>query len=180
MSRMRRVSPMPGPSRQSVLIAAAGEFEAAEEDAHLLGVVHAVEHDHGRRGPVAWRLHEQRGQGGALVGHLDELDVRMAQPDALVPDLVGVRALRLLLRARRDEALGVVVIDAGAQVIVAGGDLAALGQRLVAALLDLVAERAPFLEPGLAAVGLALRARAAFRRRGPSPPARRRRRAPCP
>ena len=90
------------------------------------------------------------------IGHLDELDIGMAQPDALVPDLVGVRALRLLLRARRDEALGVVVIDAGAQIIVAGGDLAALRQRRVALLLDLVAERAPFLEPGLAAVGLAL------------------------
>ena len=80
----------------------------------------------------------------------------MAQPDALVPDLVGVRALRLLLGPGRDEALGVVVVDAGAQVIVAGGDLAAFGQRVVAALLDQVAERAPFLEPGLAAVGLAL------------------------
>ena len=88
------------------------------------------------------------------IGHFDELDVRMAQPDALVPDLVGVRALRLLLRARIDEALGVVVIDAGAQIIVAGGDLVAFGQRLVAALLDLIAECAPFLEPGLAAIGL--------------------------
>ena len=46
-------------------------------------------------GPELWRLHEQRGQRGALVGHLDEFDVRVAQPDALVPDLVGVGALRL-------------------------------------------------------------------------------------
>ena len=48
------------------------------------------------------------------------------------------------------------MIDAGAEIIVAGGDLAALGQRLVAAPLDLLAERAPFLEPGLAAIGFAL------------------------
>ena len=138
------------------VVAAAGELEPAEEDAHLLGIVHAVDHDHGRTRSGLARFHEQRGQGGALVGHFDEFDVGMAQPDALVPDLVGVRALRLLLRARLDEALGVVVVDAGAQVVVARGDLAALRERLVAALLDHVAERAPLLEPGLAAVGLAL------------------------
>ena len=40
-------------------------------------------------GAVARRLHEQRRQRGALVRHLDELDVRMAQPDALVPDFIG-------------------------------------------------------------------------------------------
>ena len=134
------------------VIAAPREFEAAEEDAHLLGVVHAVDHDHGRLGAVAGRLHEQRRQRGAFVRHLDELDVRLAQPDALVPDFIGEGALRLFLRAGHDEALGVVVIDAGAQVIVAGGDLVILGERVVAALLDLIAERAPFLEPGLAAV----------------------------
>ncbi len=108
------------------------------------------------RGPGSGGLHEQRGQGGAFVGHLDELDVRLAQLDARVPDLVGVRALRLLGRAGLDEALGVVVIDAGAQIIVAGGDLVAVRQRRVTALLDLVAKRAPLLEPCLAAVGFAL------------------------
>ena len=70
--------------------------------------------------------------------------------------LVGMRALRLLLGPGLDEALGVVVVDAGAQIVVAGGDLVALGQRLVAAALDHVAERAPFLQPGLAAISLAL------------------------
>ena len=145
---------MPGPSRQKRVVSTAGKFEAAEEDAHLLGVIHAVDHDHGRLASRARRLHEQCRQRGAFVGHLDELDVRLAQPDALVPDLIGVRALRLLLRPGHDEALGIVVIDAGAQVIVAGGDLVALGERVVAALLDLVAERAPFLEPGLAAIRL--------------------------
>src|SRR5436190_23008939 len=80
----------------------------------------------------------------------------MAKPDALMPDLVGVGALRARLGAGRDEALGVVVIDAGAEIIVPGGDLAAFGRGFVAALLDLIAERAPLLEPGLAAIGLAL------------------------
>jgi hypothetical protein len=79
----------------------------------------------------------------------------LAQPDALMPDCIGVRALRFLLRAGHDEAFGVVVIDSGAQVVVAGGDLVALGKRFVAALLDLITQRAPFLEPCLAAIRLA-------------------------
>jgi hypothetical protein len=79
----------------------------------------------------------------------------MTEPDALVPDLVSMGALRALLWAGRDEALGVVVVDAGAEIIVTGGDVAALGECLVAALLDQIAKRAPFLEPGLAAIGLA-------------------------
>ena len=86
MPRMRRLSPWPGPSMASVLHAAAGELEPAEEDAHLLGVVHAVDDDDGRR-RRAGRLHEQRRQRGAFIGHLDELDIRMAPPDALVPAL---------------------------------------------------------------------------------------------
>jgi hypothetical protein len=132
------------------------ELEAAKEDAHLLGVVHAVEHDDGRRRAGGLGLHQKRGQRGALVRHLDELDVRVAQANALVPDLVGVGALRLFLGAGRDEPLGVVVVDAGAEKIVAGGDLAVSGERLLAAPLDLIAECAPFLEPGFAAVRLAL------------------------
>ena len=147
---------MPGPSRQSVLVAAPREFEAAEEHAHLLRIVHAVEHDDRRLWAVTRRLHEQRGERGALIRHLDEFDVGMAQPDALVPDLVGVRALGFLLGARRDETLGVVMIDAGADIIVAGGHLAASGQRRVALFFDLVAERAPLFEPRLATIRLAL------------------------
>ena len=46
-----------GPVNAKRVIAAAREFEAAEKDAHLLGVVHAVDHDHGRLGALAGRLH---------------------------------------------------------------------------------------------------------------------------
>ena len=147
---------MPGPSRQSVLKPRRANSRPQKKMLISLALSMPLTTTTVGAGPGALRRHEQRRQRGALVGHLDELDVRMAQPDALVPDLVGVGALRLLLGAGRDEALGVVVVDAGAQIIVAGGDLAALGERVVAALLDLVAERAPFLEPGLAAVRLAL------------------------
>ncbi len=161
--------------------AAAGEFEAAEEDAHLLGVVHAVEHDHGRRGAGA-----SAPSSTARAGWCPRRAPRRTRRSDGAAGCPGARPCRRGRIARvfsglgRDEALGVVVIDAGAEVIVAGGDLAALGQRLVAALLDLIAERAPFLEPGLAAIRLRPRARAAFRRRDPSPPATRRHRAPCP
>ena len=71
-----------------------------------------------------------------------------------MPDFVSVGALCFLFRSRLDEAFGVVVINAGAQVIVAGSYLVALGQRIVPRFLDLIGERVPFLEPGLAAVGL--------------------------
>ena len=97
-----------------------------------------------------------------------------------MPDFIGEGALRLFLRAGRDEALGVVVIDAGAQVVIAGGDLVILGERGVAALLDLIAQRAPFLEPGPAAIRARSSAGAISRRRDRSLRARPRRRAPCP
>ncbi len=160
--------------------AAARELEPAEEDAHLLGVVHAVDHDHRRARSRLARFHEQRRQGRALVGHFDELDVVMAQPDALVPHLVGVRALRLLLGPRLDEALGVIVVDACAQVVVARRDLVALGQGLVAAALD-HAHRARAIPPTRPCRDQPrLVAPAASRSSGRSPPARRPRRVPCP
>src|SRR5207344_2303878 len=116
--------------------AAARELEPAEEDAHLLRVVHAVDDDHRGRGTFRiLRRHEEGRQRRAFIRYFDKLDLRIAQPDALVPHLVRVRALRLLLRAGLDEALGVVVIDAGAQVVVAGRGLVPLRERLVAALL---------------------------------------------
>jgi len=64
-----------------------------------------------------------------------------------------MRALRLLFWARCDEALGVVMIDASAQVIVASGDLVALGECLVASFLDQVTDGAPLFFPGFAAIG---------------------------
>src|SRR5262249_19795744 len=99
---------------------------------------------------------EQGRQGGPFIGHLEELDIRTTQADALVPYLVGARSLRLLFRPRHDEAFGVVVVDAGAQEVVAGGHLVALRERRIATFLDQIADRAPFLEPRLCAVRLAL------------------------
>ena len=66
-----------------------------------------------------------------------------------MPAMVGFFALRPFFRARRDEALGVIVINAGAQIVIAGGDLAALGQRRIGAALELRTHRAPFFAPGL-------------------------------
>src|SRR6185503_3562683 len=130
--------------------AATCELPAREKDAHLLGIVHAVQDDdRRRRTAIRGRLHEQRRQRGSLVGHLDEFDRRFAQADAGVPAMIGFFGLRSLFRARRDEALGVVVIDAGAQIVVAGGDLVALGHRRVGAALELRAHRAPLFLPGL-------------------------------
>src|SRR5262249_16907547 len=66
-----------------------------------------------------------------------------------MPTMIGFCALRSLFRARRDETLGVVVIDAGAQIVVAGADLVALGQRRIGAALELRTHRAPLFLPGL-------------------------------
>src|SRR5262245_21933987 len=66
-----------------------------------------------------------------------------------MPAVIGFFGLRSLFRARRDETLGVVVIDAGAQIVVAGADLVPLGKRRIAAALELRAHRAPLLVPGL-------------------------------
>src|ERR1700693_1151431 len=73
----------------------------------------------------------------------------MPSPDAGVIAAIGLAAPFALLIAGQDEALGVVIVIAGAQVIVAGGVLAALGVRRVGHLLDLRAERPPSLAPGL-------------------------------
>jgi hypothetical protein len=63
--------------------------------------------------------------------------------------MIGLFGLRSLFRARRDEALGVVVIDAGTQIVVAGADLVSLGHRRFAAALELRAHHAPLFLPGL-------------------------------
>ena len=117
-----------GPVHGERVHAAAGEFEPGEKDAHLLGIVHAVDDDHGRGGARDRRLHEQSRQSSAIVGRLDELDVGMPQPDAGMIAAIGLAAPFALLVARRVEALGVVVVVAGAQVVVAGGVRAA-GER---------------------------------------------------
>src|SRR5262245_3288190 len=64
-----------------------------------------------------------------------------------MPAMIGFSGMLSLFRARRDEAFGVVVIDAGAQIVVAGADLVALGQRRIGAALELRAHRAPLFVP---------------------------------
>jgi len=73
---MRRISPHAGAVHAERVEAAAGELQAAEEDAHLLGVVHAVEHHDGGLGACAFPRHETAPERGAFIGHLDELDLR--------------------------------------------------------------------------------------------------------
>jgi hypothetical protein len=91
--------------------------------------------------------------------------------------MVGFFALRPFFRARRDEALGVIVINAGAQIVIAGADLVApwpaphrRGSRAAhpsrATLRARPSDR--FVAPGVS------------HRRGRSPRARPRHRAPCP
>ena len=138
-----------GPVHGERMEAPAGEFEPGEKDAHLLGVVHAIDDHHGRGRALNRRLHEQCRQRGARIRHLDELDVGMAQPDAGVVAAIGLASPFALLLARQDEALGIVVVIAGAQVTVAGGVLAAGRGGSVGRPLHLRAERAPFLLPRL-------------------------------
>ena len=83
------------------------------------------------------------GSVGSLVGHLDEFDRRFAQADAGVPAMIGFFRLRSLFQALRDCSFHVVVIDTSARIVVAGGDLVALGHRRVGAALELRRHRAP-------------------------------------
>src|SRR5215467_2287432 len=117
------------------VVAAASEFETAEKHAHLFGIVHSVEHNHGGGRFKSLRLHEQGRQGGAFVGHLDELNIWITEPDPFVPYFIGVLSLRLFSRPRHDEALGIVVVDAGAQEVVAGSGLVVLRERRLTAFL---------------------------------------------
>jgi hypothetical protein len=94
-------------------------------------------------------FHEQRRQGDALVGHLDELDVRIPHPDAGVIAAVSAPAPGALLLAREDEALGVVEIIAGPQIIVTGARLASFRRGGIGALLDKLGDSAPLLLQGV-------------------------------
>src|SRR5260370_29592306 len=73
----------------------------------------------------------------------------MAQPDAGMVATAGLAPPFALSSARQDGALGVVVVIAGAQIVVAGGVLAATAGRFVGPALDFPRERAPFFPPGL-------------------------------
>ena len=127
--------------------AAPREFEPGKEDAHLLAVVHAVDDHHGRGAARHRSLHEQGRQGGALVGHLDTLDIGITQPDAGVIAAEGALAGSALLGAGPQKALGVVEIIAGAQIIVARRVLVAGLLGLDRLALDERPHGAPFLEP---------------------------------
>src|SRR6266849_56361 len=136
------------------------ELQAREEHTHLLAVVHAVEEHHGSRTPRGvLRLHEIRRQRLAfrfVIGHFDELDVPVP---ALQPLLVAAQRLPVdaeLALAGRHEALAGVVVVARAQVMVPGGEFAAIDRGGIGELLVFLRHRAPFLPPR---VGVARAAR---------------------
>ena len=137
--------------------AALGEFDAGEDDAHLLAIVHAVEQDDGGRAAGhSWRLHEIGGERCALVRHVDELHVGMEPLDRGVIAAQRLAIHRHLLGTGRDEALGAVVVVAGAHVVIAGGDLPAFRRRRVGDLGDAIGHCRPFLLPRAIGIGLVL------------------------
>src|SRR5262249_43518279 len=66
-----------------------------------------------------------------------------------MPAMIGFSGLRTLFRARRDETLGVIVIDASAQIVIAGGDLVVFGECCIGAAFELRAHCTPLFAPGL-------------------------------
>ena len=135
--------------------AALGEVEAGENDAHLLGVVHAVEQHHGRPRALAAAFDEPGGEALAFIRHLDALDVGMQPRHRALVAAQRLAIHRKLLFARRDEALGAVVVVAGAHVLVAGGDGVAGGVGVVADFGDAIGLLRPFLHPGAVEIGFA-------------------------
>src|SRR6266496_4277633 len=128
---------LPGPVDGERMPAAPGELESREENAHLLAVVHAVEHDHCRRASRRSRgFHEQRGQRRIFVRHLHALDVRVAPLQACVLALKGLAADLAFFLARDHEALPGEVIHAGAQETVARRELAPLAGCRVGGALE--------------------------------------------
>ena len=142
--------------------AALGELEAGEDDAHLLAIVHAVEQHDGRRAAGdARRFHEIGGERGALVGHVDPLDLRIQALEGRVPTAQRLLIDGELILGRRDEALAGIVVITRPHVVVAGGDGEAFGHASVGTLRHAVGHRDPFLPPR--AVGIASPERAASR-----------------
>src|SRR5580698_5972426 len=111
MPRMRRHSPWPGPSMASTLKPRRANSRPAKKMLISFALSMPSTITTVGAGPVTPApFHEQRRQGDALVGHLDELDVRIPHPDAGVIAAVSAPAPGALLLAREDEALGVVEI----------------------------------------------------------------------
>ena len=157
--------------------AARGEFEAVEEHAHFLAVVHAVENDDGRRAlRCAGRFHEKRGQRRAFERHFDLLDVGIAPQQTFRLQLDRFAADFALALAGIDEALAGEVIHAGAQIVVARGQRVPGGFGGIAGFLEARAHAAPFFFPR---IGLVLPRHQDARRLRRSRRARPRRRAPC-
>ncbi len=144
-----------GPVDRERVDAALGEIEPGEDHAHLLGVVHAVEQHHGRPLAEAAAFDEPGRQALALVGHFDALDVGMKPRHRALVAAQRLAIHRKLVVARRDEALGAVVVVAGAHVLVAGSDGVARGVGLVADPGDAVGLARPFLHPSAVEIGLA-------------------------
>src|SRR5204863_325156 len=78
LSQAQRLA-LAGPIDRKGIPAAGGKFEAVEQHAHLLAVVHAIEDDDGRR-PTRSTLcfHEDRRQRRILEWNLDKLDIAIA------------------------------------------------------------------------------------------------------
>jgi hypothetical protein len=95
-------------------------------------------------------MHEQRRQTGAVVGHFDWLDARMADDGGGVledfhrPGVDGHAALR----ARLNETLPGLVIARRAHEAGCRGEPVPPALLVAAARRDLVAHAGPFLEPG--------------------------------
>ncbi len=136
--------------------AACREFQAGEQHTHFLAVVHAVEHDDGRRrlGHVR-RLHEQGRQTAVFVRHFHPFDIRVPDEDSRRLALDRLLAHHALLGSGVHEALAGEIIHSGAQEVVAGRHPVAPGFRRHRHFFEPRAHGGPLLGPG---VGLVLAA----------------------
>src|SRR5262249_10855589 len=95
-------------------------------------------------------MHEQCREPGAVVGHLDWFDARMADDGGGVLEDFHRRGVdgHAALRARLDETLPGLVIARRAHVAGCRGEPVPSALLVAAARRDLVAHAGPFLEPG--------------------------------
>src|SRR5215471_20286373 len=95
-------------------------------------------------------MHEQRRQTGAVVGHLDRFDARVADDGSSVLENLhrgGVDG-HAALRARLDETLAGLVVARRAHEAGCCGELVLFALLVAAARRDLVAHAGPLFEPG--------------------------------
>ena len=129
--------------------AAPGELEPGEDHAHFLAIIHAVEQHHGRLRTGPRRGQPERRQRGVLDRYVDLDDLRIEPREGRVVAADRLAIHRELLFTRNDEALGAVIVVAGAHVEVTGGDLAAFLVGFVGNRGELVGHARPFLAPDL-------------------------------